>query len=347
MAEYSLAPYLFSAGIKYSRDEGRKMGNFCQDPDLTASEFVTNCFQYLVEEESPRKFGADGSRRLDGIEVLRHEDQILFKMRVGVTGFTSDLELSDLGKTARRNHSDPEWFNLRAMFASVPGSRRGLLLVERVANYSAYGALSDVLKAGARSNLNESLTIKLDPVQDPTVMGQNLSEMLTKAIEFRTTIDPERTDVADRAAGEDTVQPLKKAAGSALKKYSRYFQRGGLGLFDSFRGQSVEELSQRFGYIPDPGEDTDSLDIVATVEDRDGKPHTFSVLKEETGSVSFPIERMNQDSEPTDDEFFSTVEEVVGVLANYTSVTPDRLVSLQNFVSVDEFLGVEEWRLNE
>lgn len=343
MAEYSLTPYLFSVAKKYKPDESRKMVNLSENPDLTATEFVTNCFLSLVGEENPREFGSADSRLLEGVDVLAYEDQVLFKMRVGVTGFTSSLDLSSIGTSAPRKHSDPEWFNLRAMFVNVPGSRKGLLVVERVANYSAYGVLSETLKTAARSNLQDT-TIKFEPIQDLKAVGQDLSDMLTKAIEFRTMVNPERSDVADRAAGEDKIQPLEKVARPAMKRYTKFVQRGGLGIFGLFRGKTVEELSEQFGYLPDPGESTE---IVATVEDQTGKTRTISIQNEETASVSFTIERQNQDSEPTDEEFLTTVDEVVGVLSTYINMTPDKLVELSKFESVDGLAGVMEWRLDE
>ncbi|GEM_PF-2643497 len=343
MAEYSLTPYLFSVAKKYKPEDSRKMVNLSESPDLTATEFMTNCFLSLVEEENPREFGVADSRLLEGVDVLAYEDQVLFKMRVGVTGFTSSLDLSSIGASAPRKHSDPEWFNLRAMFVNVPGSRKGLLLIERVANYSAYSVLSDTLKSAARLNLQDTI-IKFEPIQDLKAVGQDLSDMLTKAIEFRTMIKPERSDVADRAAGEDTIQPFEKVARPSMKRYTKFTQRGGLGTFGRFRGKTVEQLSQQFGYVPDPGESTE---VVATVEDQAGKPRTISIQNEEAASVSFAIERENQDSEPTDEEFLNTVEEVVGVLSTYINMTSDKLVRLSEFESADEFLGVEEWRLNE
>lgn len=344
MADHSLTPYLFSASPKGQPNDELKMMNLSKDPELSATNFFKNCLCSLVSEEKPREFGSDNTRLLDSVEVSACGDQILFRMKVGVTGFNSSLDLSALGGSATRKYSDPEWFNLRAMFINVPGSRKGLFIVERVANYSAYSLLSEILKTAARINFKDNVRVKFDAIQDMETMGQNLNDMLTKAIEFRTLMDPEKTDLADRVSGDDVEQPFEKIAKPSLKRYTKFTKRGGLGPFTQYRGKSVDELSEMFGYIPEEGQSTE---ITAKLEGDHSKSRTISIPSEEAQSVSFIIDRKNQDSEPSDDEFFKTVKDVVEGSSQLTSVNPGKLSLLSQYTPVVALQGVSEWRLDE
>lgn len=347
MAEYSLTPYQFSISPKGKPSDRLKMTNVSHAPDLTGADFVANCFFQLVEEEEPRTFGMDNTRLLEGVQVLRAGEQVLLKLKVGVKGFNSSLDLEELGASAERKFEDAEWFHLRALFVSVKGSRNALLLVERVASYSAYGPISEMIKTAARINLAGDISARFEPIQDIRSMGEQLGEMLTKAVEFRAVMPTEDVDIADAAAGENHVRPFERIVNRAnrkLKRNTKYYQRGGLGRYSQFQGKSIEELSEAFGYVPAALEETE---VVATVETSQGKPRTLSIQKEETPSVSFSIERDSSDYVPSDEEFLKTASFVVEGTVSMLGVQSLELSELGEFKEVDSLKSFESWRIDE
>ncbi|MCL8494770.1 hypothetical protein M5J06_11675 [Corynebacterium sp. B5-R-101] len=344
MAEHSITPYLFSLAPKGKPTEILKMGNVCSNPELTGSDFAANCFYQLVKEEDPRVYGTDSTRLLEGMEVLRSGDQVLFKMRVGIKGFNSNLDLASLGTTATRKFGDAEWFTLRALFVSIQGGRKALLLVERVANYSAYGIISELFKNAARVNLKRDLTARFEPIQDIRTMGQNLGEMITKSVEFRVPLARGESEIEEEAAGEDEVNPLDWIARASLKRATKYTVRGGFGQFSKFRNKSTEELAQTFGYYPENLEETE---VVATVETARGKSRTISILDEETPSVSFSIEREIQDEVPTDAEFLATADFVIEGTSNLTDIDSRPSKNIDSFEEVGSLQSFEVWKLDE
>ena len=344
MAEHSITPYLFSIAPKGKPADILKMGNVSSNPELSGSDFAANCFYQLVKEGDPRVYGADSTRLLEGVEVLRSGDQVFFKMRVGVKGFNSNLDLSSLGTTATRKFGDAEWFTLRALFVSIQGGRKALLLVERVANYSAYGIISELFKNAARVNLKSELSARFEPIQDLRTMGQNLGEMITKSVEFRVPLSRGESEIEEEAAGENEVNPLGWISRASLKRATKYTVRGGFGRFSKFRNKSVEELAQTFGYYPDNLEETE---VVATVLNALGKPRTISILNEETPSVSFSIEREIQDEVPTDEEFLATADFVVEGTSNLTDIDSRPSKGVEDFEEVDSLQSFEVWKLDE
>lgn len=344
MAEHSITPYLFSIAPKGQPTDILKMGNVSSKPELTGSDFAANCFYQLVKEEDPRVYGGDSNRLLEGMEVLRSGDQVFFKMRVGIKGFNSNLDLASLGRTAVRKFEDAEWFTLRALFVSIQGGRKALLLVERVANYSAYGIIAELFKNAARANLEGDLNAKFEPIQDLRTMGQNLGEMITKAVEFRVPLNSGESEIEEEAAGENEVSPLDWITRAPLKRVTKYTTRGGFGRFSQFRNKNIEELARTFGYYPENLEETE---VVATVSNSQGKSRTISILNEETQSVSFSIERAIQDEVPTDEEFLATADFVIEGTSNLTDIDSRSNKDLGNFDDVDSLKSFEVWKLDE
>lgn len=343
MAEYFVVPYRVTVCPKGNPNDPRKMGNLLPDSKLTVVDLVANTLLEIQNHQDPFVRSSDNNRLLDVNVVKRTPNQVLAYCSVGVRGFLSELELSELSQQVTRKYQDAEWFKLRVFFMTSPGQRAGLLAVERIGNYGLYSHLTELLRVALRDNVSDQLQLHFEAIRDITTMGVLLDEVTTQAIEFRTVESSK--DVAVNATGGQTSLPFAEGMGGKLRKLTRYSQRGGLGKFSKYRGKTPDELATIFGYVSTETES--EVEVIAALKPDSGSEKKIKLLDELAQSVTFLIDRETTDNPPTEVEFFKTIGEIVDGAADNVGITGETLDAKDKFVDVVERSNAESWSIHD
>lgn len=343
MAEYFVVPYKVTVCLKGNPNEPRKMGKLLAGSKLSMIDLVVNTLLEIQNRQEPFVRSSDENRLLDVNMVKRSPNQVLAYCSVGVRGFLSELDLSELSQQVTRRYQDAEWFKLRVFFMTSPGQRAGLLAVERVGNYGLYSHLTDLLRVALRDNVSDQLQLHFEAIRDITTMGVLLDEVTTQAIEFRTV---EMSDnVAVNAKGGQTSMPFAEGMGGKLRKLTRYSQRGGLGKFSKYRGKTPEELAKIFGYLPTEAES--EVEVIAALKSDSGSEKKIKLLDELAQSVTFLVDRDTTDNPPTEVEFFKTIGEIIDGAADNVGIIGETLDAKDKFDDVVERSNAESWSIHD
>lgn len=320
MADYQLTPYALQVTPVGDPKSPRRMGNLRGDAvedAVSALAAVRNTFVALSREQDPRQRSDDKTRKLDVQSVTGVANQVACVCLLGITGFNSRLQLAALDVPAVREFSDAEWFDLRVLFAAAPSARTGILIVESVGTFGIGKHIGDLLKNSIRHSVDTNLMVRVEAIQEALTLGQSLADLETRAVEFRTLV--KGSDTSDNAALGGKSTPFSKVV--------KITRRGGLGRFAQFKGKSTRELAGMYG-LRENSLITDETTASAQVVMPNGRPRKVNVEEGTPSSITFPIDRSNPESRPTDAEFYAAAAEVVedvkqGVgLANLSIVDP-------------------------
>jgi hypothetical protein len=311
VSEYQIVPYTFSVHVSGNPSELLALNNI-DGAGLKVLDFIAETAR--AHSGSPRLEKADSSTSLEILQIAKSEHVVALTIGSGQRGVVATLHQNRNGKRSSTDvvEDDLTSVKVRYVFFAPPGSKKGICLIERVAQVGAVTRVGKMLRQSLLAK-NDDLLFTLMPAMSPAAIEAWAEKAKVKSIVLRHT---------HRATGEQTTQ----LRGIPFTQVLEFRAPRGRSWLSSIFGGKLDESTQKqiiTEVVPNiPGLSASDAEAAAAqmMEEgwqvslglaRDGRRRLVSVAAQTSITMTFPASSKGTAGRPSHEDFVAACQNVL------------------------------------